>query len=228
MRSWAPPTAKELDRLAVLCARPETRAYFFDRLENPNWVNDLAQRRFFANPPDPVPAEEPGYMRFPPWPEGRYLARVAAEAPAAVASVLQNIPASENPAVTGLLFFNPGCLKSSSAGEAAQQQPGHGQVDDRLGGGGQVLVVLAEPPKPAQPGEGPLHHPPPWDHGERRHDRRRGTGRQPAPPPPTVAALHHLEVDAAALGRPVQERAAVAGIGPSRAAAGGTAAGPGS
>jgi hypothetical protein len=104
MRSWAPPTADELDRLAVLCARPEGRTYFFDRLENPNWVRDLAKRQFFANPPDPVPAEEPGSMRFPPWPEGRYLTRVAAEAPAAVASVLQNIPVSENPAVTELLF----------------------------------------------------------------------------------------------------------------------------
>jgi hypothetical protein len=103
MRSWAPPTADELDRLAVLSARPEGRAYFFDRLENPNWVRDLAKRKFFA-PPDPVPAEEPDSMRFPPWPEGRYLARVAAEAPDAVASVLQNIPASENPAVTELLF----------------------------------------------------------------------------------------------------------------------------
>jgi hypothetical protein len=42
MRSWAPPTANELDRLPALCARPEGRAYFFDRLENPNWVRDLA------------------------------------------------------------------------------------------------------------------------------------------------------------------------------------------
>jgi hypothetical protein len=104
MRSWAPPTADELDRVAVLCARPEGRAYFFDRLENPNWVRELAKRKFFANPPGPVPAEEPGSMRFPPWPEGRYLARVAAEAPDAVASVLQKIPSSENPAVTELLF----------------------------------------------------------------------------------------------------------------------------
>jgi hypothetical protein len=104
MRSWAPPTADELDRVAVLCARPEGRAYFFDRLENPNWVRELAKRKFFANPPGPVPAEEPGSVRFPPWPEGRYLVRVAAEAPDAVASVLQKIPSSENPAATELLF----------------------------------------------------------------------------------------------------------------------------
>jgi hypothetical protein len=104
MTSWAPPTAEELDRLAVLSARPENRAYFFDRLENPNWVRGLDQRGFFADPPGLVPAEDPGYVRFPPWPEGRYLARVAAEAPDAVASVLQNIPGSENPAVTELLL----------------------------------------------------------------------------------------------------------------------------
>jgi hypothetical protein len=104
MKSWAPPTGEELDRVAVLCARPENRAYFFDRLENPSWVGPLAERGFFANPPSAVPAEEPGYVRFPPWPEGRYLVRVAAEAPAAVGAVLADIGLNDNPAVTGLLF----------------------------------------------------------------------------------------------------------------------------
>lgn len=104
MRSWAPPTPEELDRVAVLCSRPENRAYFFDRLENPSWVESLAQRDFFSHPPSPVPAQEPGYVRFPPWPEGRYLARVAAQASDAVALVLQGIATSENPAVTALLF----------------------------------------------------------------------------------------------------------------------------
>ena len=39
--------------------------------------------------------------------------------------------------------------KGSWAGEAAQQQPGHSQIDDRLGGSGQVFIVLAEAPEPA-------------------------------------------------------------------------------
>lgn len=104
MKSWALPTAEELDRVAVLCAREENRAYFFDRLENPNWVAPLAERGFFDNPPPPVPAGEPGYVRFPPWPEGRYLARMAALAPEQVASTIKTIGISENPTVTRLLL----------------------------------------------------------------------------------------------------------------------------
>jgi hypothetical protein len=104
MKSWAPPTAEELDRVAVLCARPENRAYFFDRLDNPKWVGPLSKRGFFASPPKPVAAGEPGYIRFPPWPEGRYLARVAGDTPDEVTSVLAGLEVSENPAVTGVLF----------------------------------------------------------------------------------------------------------------------------
>lgn len=100
MRSWAQPTADEIRRVEALAARPENRAYFFDRLENPLWVAPLAERGFFADPPSPIPAGEPGYVRFPPWPEGRYLARVASSAPDAVARVLADIPRSENPTVT--------------------------------------------------------------------------------------------------------------------------------
>jgi hypothetical protein len=47
-----------------------------------------------------------------------------------------------------------------------EPHPGHSQVDDRLRGGGQVFVVLAEATVSAQPGKGALHHPPAWDHGE--------------------------------------------------------------
>jgi hypothetical protein len=100
MKSLLPPTAEELDRVAVLCARPESRAYFFDRLDNPEWVSALAARDFFANPPAPVAAAQEGYVQFPPWPEGRYLVRVAARAPEAVSAVLQTVGDSENPTVT--------------------------------------------------------------------------------------------------------------------------------
>lgn len=104
MRSWLPPTADELTRVAVLCARAEGRAYFFDRLENPRWVEPLAESDFFSSPPGPVPAEEEGYVRFPPWPEGRYLARVAADEPRAVAKVLAGIEPNGNPTVVALLL----------------------------------------------------------------------------------------------------------------------------
>jgi hypothetical protein len=99
MRSWAQPTAEEIERVRALAGRPENRAYFFDRLENPLWVRPLAAADFFAGPPEPMPAAEPGYVRFPPWPEGRYLTRVAAAAPEAVAEVLRSINGSSNPTV---------------------------------------------------------------------------------------------------------------------------------
>jgi hypothetical protein len=121
-----------------------------------------------------------------------------------------------------------GCVKSSWAGEAAQRQPRHGQVDDRLRGGGEELIVLAEPPEPAQPGKGPLHHPPARDHRERRHDRRARAGREPARLAPAVVAGHDLEADAAALLGPVQEGARGSRHRPSRAAAEEAGVGPGS
>ncbi len=110
MRSWAQPTADDISRVQALAARPENRAYFFDRLENPLWVVPLADAGFFADPPAPVPAGEPGYVRFPPWPEGRYLARVASSAAEPVAAVLRGVPRSENPTVTRHVLEAVGAL----------------------------------------------------------------------------------------------------------------------
>ena len=104
MSDWTAPSRAELDQLAALATRPENRAYFLDRLENPEWVSALAGRGVFDAPPDPVPADEPGYVRFPPWPEGRYLARMAPLAPDAVAAVLKKSRPSANPRVTGILL----------------------------------------------------------------------------------------------------------------------------
>jgi hypothetical protein len=98
MPSWAPPIAEDIQQVALLAGRPEVRAYFFDRLENPNWVDALDKAGFFT-PPDPVPAGD-GYVRFPPWPEGRYLARVVVLAPAAVSAVLTRLGRLGNPAAT--------------------------------------------------------------------------------------------------------------------------------
>ena len=102
MTSWTRPTVDDLDRVGRFVGSPETRAYFFDRLKNPEWIQPLAERGFFADPPEPVPAGEPGYLRFPPWPEGRFLVRMAQSVPAAVRSVLETVPASKNPAATRL------------------------------------------------------------------------------------------------------------------------------
>ncbi len=104
MNNWIAPSDSELDQLAALAVRPENRVYFFDHLENPTWVTPLAGRGHFDNPPDPVPADEPGYVQFPPWPEGRYLVRMAPLVPSEVAEVLKTVSPSANPRVGSVLL----------------------------------------------------------------------------------------------------------------------------
>ena len=104
MNDWATPTDAELAQLKVLATRFENRTYFFDRLENPKWVSALTDEGVFDDPPDREEADELGYWRFPPWPEGRYLVRMAPEAPDAVAAVLEKSRPSANPRVTAILL----------------------------------------------------------------------------------------------------------------------------
>ncbi len=104
MSAWNPPDENHLAELQRLAARRENRTYFFDRLENPEWVPALAERGYFDSPPDPVRDEEQGTIWFPPWPEGRYLSRMASKAPDAVTAVLERVPPTSNPAATRTLL----------------------------------------------------------------------------------------------------------------------------
>ena len=110
MRSWHQPTDEELVRLASLVGHLESRSYFFDRLENPEWVVPLEERGFFADPPPPRAGSEPGSTQFPPWPEGRYLVRMAPLVPEVVTSILNGFPTSENPTVTCSMLEAAGAL----------------------------------------------------------------------------------------------------------------------
>ena len=104
MSNWSRPDAAELDQLQRLVTRSEVRAYVFDELKNPEWVAPLAEREIFASPPGPIRDDESGSVRLPPWPEGRYLARMAPLAPDSVAAVLQTQAPSANPIITRTLL----------------------------------------------------------------------------------------------------------------------------
>ena len=54
-----------------------------------------------------------------------------------------------------------GCLKMGKAGQSAQGEAGHCDVNPGFGGFTQCFVVLAQPPLQVQPAEGALHDPPP-------------------------------------------------------------------
>ena len=103
MRSWTTPTPEQIEKVKAMGVRSENRTYFFDHLENPKWVMPLADAGFFREAPEAETLDE-DQIRFPPWPEGRYLTRVASIDPKAVSQVLRQMTTSSNPAVTRLQF----------------------------------------------------------------------------------------------------------------------------
>ncbi len=98
MKSWKTPTPEQVDRAVALLGRSEQLRYFFDRLENPLWIEPLAKRGFFEHPTALVKDEKRSAVSFPPWPATRYLIRMAEieSAQPAVLKIALGIPDSEN------------------------------------------------------------------------------------------------------------------------------------
>jgi hypothetical protein len=96
MKSWKTPTPEQVDRTVALLGHAEQYRYFFDRLENPEWVKPLKTKGFFNNPPKPKLDEVNGTIAFPPWPESRYLLRMASLKPDVVLEVMLQIPDTDN------------------------------------------------------------------------------------------------------------------------------------
>jgi hypothetical protein len=94
----AAPSAADMKRLRKNVPNNlVTFSYFFDKLQNQAWLPLLRKDGFFSQPPAPERDDEKGTM-FPPWPESRYLARMAAVASAQglVLEIALEIPATEN------------------------------------------------------------------------------------------------------------------------------------
>ncbi len=84
--------------LALIERRPVNHAYFFRKLDSPDWIKPLVEAGLFTNPPSPQRVDE-DLIRFPPWPESEYLARMAPLAPREVGEALLGIPATQNESV---------------------------------------------------------------------------------------------------------------------------------
>lgn len=88
----APDTVQRA--IELIRIRGANATYFFERLESPDWIEPLWNNGFFRNP---EPAERTGdSIRFPIWPESRYLARMAKKDPKLVRQVVLEIPATDN------------------------------------------------------------------------------------------------------------------------------------
>jgi hypothetical protein len=76
--------------------RPANYEYFFNKLNSPDWFEPLRLRGFFCEPPEPV--VEADTIRFPIWPESRYLLRMAAipDCQARIVEVALTIPETKN------------------------------------------------------------------------------------------------------------------------------------
>ena len=78
----AAPGVGLVDRAVALIARAEHHRYFFDKLNDPGWVAPLFQKGFFCTSPPLIPVQGGPYFKAPPWPESRFLARIAGSATA--------------------------------------------------------------------------------------------------------------------------------------------------
>lgn len=96
MKSWKTPTPEQVEKVVARLGHPEQRRYFFDRLENPSWIEPLKEKGFFDTPPQAIRNEERETIRFPPWFVSRYLARMASQAPEAVLDIILHIPDTDN------------------------------------------------------------------------------------------------------------------------------------
>jgi hypothetical protein len=96
MTSWEQPTPEAVDRAVRLMPKRAQQAYFFDKLRNPLWLRPLSDRGFFSHPPPPLRDQESHTISFPPWPQSRYLARVAGQVPEDAIAVIAAIPETEN------------------------------------------------------------------------------------------------------------------------------------
>lgn len=155
MRSWKTPTQAQVEKAVVAIAHPARRRYFFDRLKNPRWVLPLHERGLFDEPPAPARNEEEGTVRCPPWPQSRFLSRMAKHDPQTVIEVITSIPDNGNVLVyedfvdatlnvppeqaTWVVDRADGWLDSAFHSQLPEKL---GELISKLAGGGQAAAAI--------------------------------------------------------------------------------------
>jgi hypothetical protein len=102
-QTWREPDADLIRRTMSRLGDLQHRRVFYEKLENPLWVDALDREGVFDSPPE-LGANEDGTAHSAPWPEGGYLIRMAPSAPGPVARILQRTSRSTNPYVHQLIL----------------------------------------------------------------------------------------------------------------------------
>ncbi|TKG63764.1 hypothetical protein [Prauserella endophytica] len=91
------PTRKDVQLAMRYVQRGSDLSFFFDELSSPDWIDPLREEGLFDSPPPPEISDD--MARYPEWAPARYLARMATLSPERVASVILEIPDTENPRI---------------------------------------------------------------------------------------------------------------------------------
>lgn len=115
-------TDEKVDQaLALIQKGAGNYEYFFSKLESPSWIEPLSRRGRFGHPP--APEYIGNLVRFPRWPEGEYLLRMATIAPEQVAAALDpSCFQSDNPLVHQLFLDIGSSLPTRHARNIAEQE----------------------------------------------------------------------------------------------------------
>jgi hypothetical protein len=92
---WQAPDDELVRQVLIRLGDLQHRKIFYQGLENPLWVGKLAARHVFDDAPQ-MSVDDNGRLRSRLWPEGEYLARMAALVPEEVVPIFQQLAATDN------------------------------------------------------------------------------------------------------------------------------------
>jgi hypothetical protein len=104
LEEWEDPDDELVSQVLIRLGDVQHRKVFYEGLENPLWVRKLAARKVFETVPD-MTVNSTGHLRSRIWPEGEYLARMAAVVPNQVAPIFERLAATDNFWVQRIVVF---------------------------------------------------------------------------------------------------------------------------
>jgi len=98
------PTPDTVDRAIALMSHPEQQRYFFERLDQPEWLAPLEGKGMFQQLPVQTTDPDRGTISYYDWPPGRYLVRMSRADSTRVTKIFFDLPSTENPFVVRLML----------------------------------------------------------------------------------------------------------------------------